>query len=202
RWRIRRAWSGGFRGFLAPPEHHGHASGGIELDDHVRALVRHPDVVLAVDANGVGEGESVQVLPDLSNERAVSSEFEQLCGGRPVNRRAFARAAVHEHVSFRVHCHSRDFTEVQVRGELEEVDTRVESDGGHGLRRRLSAGESECGEQDGLEASHEMDSLATRGERSTYAGRCVAASRARVDMFAFGPPIPEFERSISRAGWG
>jgi hypothetical protein len=99
-------------------------------------------------------------------------------------------------MSFRVHRHSRDFTEVQVRGELEEVDARVEPDGGHRLRRRVGGGESECGEQDGLEASHEMDSLAKRGERSTYAGRCVAASRARADMFAFGPPIPEFERPV------
>ena len=38
---------------LFASKHHGDASLRIELDDHVRALISHPDVVLRVDLHRV-----------------------------------------------------------------------------------------------------------------------------------------------------
>ena len=59
---------------------------GIELDDHVRALVGDPDVVVLVDAHGVRERPGVEVLADLAHELAVCVELEQLRGGRAIGR--------------------------------------------------------------------------------------------------------------------
>ena len=70
--------------FLLAAEHHDDAALGIELDHHVRALVDDPDVVLLVDAHGVGERPGVQVLADLADELACRVELQQLRRGRGV----------------------------------------------------------------------------------------------------------------------
>src|SRR5215467_523530 len=62
----------------APTEHHQHFPRWAQLDDHVRALVRHPEIAVFVDTDGVRERESVEILPDLANERAIGTELEQL----------------------------------------------------------------------------------------------------------------------------
>src|SRR5262245_26289544 len=82
-----------FDRFGAPPKRQENFTGGTELDDHVRAFVDRPDVAACVDAHRVRESESIEVLADLANERAVRSELEQLCSGRAVERAAHTSAA-------------------------------------------------------------------------------------------------------------
>ena len=88
---LRRDWmfqrSGFFvGGFLLAAEHHGHAARWIELDDHVRAFVDHPDIVVLVDAHRMRERPGIKILADLTDELAVGSELEQLRGGCGVGR--------------------------------------------------------------------------------------------------------------------
>ena len=52
--------------FRPVAQHHHHPSFGIELDDHVGAFVDGPDVVLRIDADRVGERETVQPFADLA----------------------------------------------------------------------------------------------------------------------------------------
>ena len=66
------------------------AAGRVELDDHVRALVDGPDVVVAIDAHRVRERPGVEALADLAHELAVRAELEQLRGRRRVGRPAGA----------------------------------------------------------------------------------------------------------------
>ena len=63
--------------FLLAAERHGDAAVGTELDDHVRAFVGHPDVVVLVDANRVGEARRVVVRAPLLDELQVLVELEQ-----------------------------------------------------------------------------------------------------------------------------
>ena len=79
--------------FGAAAEHHQHASGRVELHDHVRAFVRRPEVAALVDADRVREGEPVEILADLANERAVGPELEQLRRRLAVQRAAACRCA-------------------------------------------------------------------------------------------------------------
>ena len=58
------------RRFAAAAEHPFRTTLGAELDDHVRALVDDPDVVLLVDLHRVGIGPGVHVLADLADELA------------------------------------------------------------------------------------------------------------------------------------
>ena len=75
------------RGFLLAPEHHRHPALGIELDDHVRAFVRGPDVVLLVDPHRVRERPGVQVVADLANVFAVGDRTPE-AARRPRRKRA------------------------------------------------------------------------------------------------------------------
>src|ERR1700754_4865194 len=69
-------------GLLLTAEYHKHAPLWIELNDHVRSLVRYPDVVLGVDLNGVAVRPGIEVVTDFTNVLAVRAELEQLrCGG-------------------------------------------------------------------------------------------------------------------------
>ena len=96
------------RRFLAAAEHPHHAAGRIELDDHVRALVDRPDVVVLVDAHAVGERPGVEALADLADILAVAGELEELRGRRRIGRTAGAvRAREHEDVALGVHRHAR-----------------------------------------------------------------------------------------------
>src|SRR5262245_55080747 len=62
--------------FLPAAEHHLHAARRIEPDDHVRALVDRPDVVVLVDADAVRERPSVQAPADLADEATVGVKLE------------------------------------------------------------------------------------------------------------------------------
>src|ERR1700694_3622922 len=81
------------RGFLLAPEHHLHAAFRIELDDHVRALVGGPEIVVLVDANRVRERPGVETFADLAQIRAVAIELEDLRGGSREGRALAAAAA-------------------------------------------------------------------------------------------------------------
>ena len=114
---------------LAAAEHPDDATLLVHADDHVRALVDGPDVVVLVDADRMRERPAVQVLADLADELAFRAELQQL-GGRGPERRArgAARAREHVHATLRVDCHARHFAEVPTRGELEEVRNGLERD--------------------------------------------------------------------------
>src|SRR5579862_4105386 len=75
RWIDVLPWPGIVSGFLAAAEHPLDAAGWIELDDHVRALVDGPDIVVLVDAHAMSEGPGVEALADLADEIALGSEF-------------------------------------------------------------------------------------------------------------------------------
>src|SRR5436190_342510 len=79
-WRSRR-WSWKFNGpgdSVRPvAKHHDHVAGGIELHDHVGALVDHPDVVLGIGVNRMRKFEAVDALSPLLDVVALLVEFEQ-----------------------------------------------------------------------------------------------------------------------------
>ena len=52
---------------------------GLYLNDHVRALIDHPDVVVDVDSYGVREHMAVRAVADFTHESPVLGELEQLC---------------------------------------------------------------------------------------------------------------------------
>ena len=102
------------RGLLLAPEHHRDPALRVEPDHHVGAFVGDPDVVGAVDLDGVGERPGVEVAADLADEIAVAVELEELRGGGGIGR-AFGVAAVEdEDVALRVHRHAGDFAEIEV----------------------------------------------------------------------------------------
>ena len=105
-------------GLLLAAEHHHDPAVGIELDDHVRALVDGPDVVVGVDADGVGEGPRVKIAPNLAHELALGVEFQQLRRGRAICRSARASAGEHEHMAFGIDSDPSRFAEVQVGGKF------------------------------------------------------------------------------------
>ena len=120
-------------GFLLAAEDHDHAAGRVELDDHVRAFVGDPDVVVFIDADGVGEGPGVEVVADLAEVVAVGVELEELRGGCAVGGAGGVAAGEDEDVALGVDGYAGSFAEVDVRRELQEVGDGVEGD----LRDRL-----------------------------------------------------------------
>ena len=93
-------------------EHHHHAPGGVELDDHVRPLIDHPDVVLSIDADLVGELDPVETDAPLFDEVAVRIELEEP---------RIAAAVIHKDVPFRVGRDADALAQIQIRRELEEI---------------------------------------------------------------------------------
>src|SRR5712671_4129998 len=83
---------------FAAEQHHDPAR-RIELDDHVRTLVRGPNVVMPVDSDGVGERPRVQVVADFANERAIGAELQKLRGGRGVRRSGGIAAREYKNMS-------------------------------------------------------------------------------------------------------
>ena len=122
------------RGFLLAAEHHRDAPFGIQADDHVRSLVHEPEVVVPVEANGVGVGERVETLADLADELAVLVELEELRRRRTERR---ARVAVgpreDDDAALRADGDARRLAQVHVGRKLQEVGHRVERD----FRNRL-----------------------------------------------------------------
>src|SRR6185295_5724744 len=113
---------------------HRHVAFGVELDDHVRALVDGPDVVVLVHAHRVRERPRVEALADLADELAVLVELEELARRAAVRRAHRAVGArVDEDVALRVDRDAGVLAEVQVRRQLEEVGDGVERN----LRHRL-----------------------------------------------------------------
>src|SRR5262249_44834326 len=72
------------RRLLLPSEDHRHPAFGTEADDHVRALVDRPEVVVFVKAHVVRVGPGVETLADLFHELAGLVEEENLRGSRAV----------------------------------------------------------------------------------------------------------------------
>ena len=58
-------------------KHHDDVAGGIELHDHVGALVDHPDVVLGIGVNRMRKFKPVAALSPLLDVVALLVEFEQ-----------------------------------------------------------------------------------------------------------------------------
>ena len=109
-------------GFLPPAVHLRHAPGAVELDDHVRALVDGPDVVVLVDAHRVRERPRVEVLADFADELALGAELEQLRRRRRIGRSVRAlRAGEHEDVPLRIDRDAGDLAEVHAGRQLEEI---------------------------------------------------------------------------------
>src|SRR5436190_22461908 len=73
--RQRRIWMperlGAVGRFLFAPEHPHDAALRVEPDDHVRALVDSPDIVVPIDAHAVRLRPGVETLADLPHEVAV-----------------------------------------------------------------------------------------------------------------------------------
>ena len=144
--RQRRIWMperlGAVGRFLFPPEHPHDASLRVEPDDHVRALVDGPDVVVPIDAHAVRLRPGIETLADLAYEIAVLIEFEEL-GRSGTERRAVraVRAREDEYVAARVHCHARDLAEVHARRKIGVVGDRREGNLGHALLRERRPGE-------------------------------------------------------------
>ena len=96
----------------------------VELDDHVRPFVRHPHVVVLVDAHGVRERRGVVVLAPLLDELQVLIEFEELRGRGAARRADIAAAGEHEQVTLRVLGHAHGFTDGVARDRQREEPPR------------------------------------------------------------------------------
>jgi hypothetical protein len=102
----------------------------IELDDHVGAFVGDPDVVFFIDANGMGEGPSVETVTDFAEEFSFGREFEEVGGGGSVGWAGGVAAGEYEDVTFGVDGDADGFAEVKVGGQLEEVGDGAVADFG------------------------------------------------------------------------
>ena len=109
------------RGFLLAAENHEHAALGAELDDHVRALVGDPDVVLFIDADRVREGPCVQVVSNLANKAAVGTKLEKLRGGSGIGGARRIAARENEYVPLGIRRNSGDFTEIKIGRQLQKI---------------------------------------------------------------------------------
>src|SRR5689334_23153080 len=74
------------RGFGLASEHHCHATLRIESHDCVGALVRGPDIPVAIDFDVVRKPPGIQILADLSQVLSVLIELKKLRGAGAVSR--------------------------------------------------------------------------------------------------------------------
>src|SRR5436190_1107802 len=86
--------------WLGAAPHHD-LSRRVELDDHVRAFVGHPDVVLLVDAHGMRKRRRVIVRTPLLDELQALVELEELRRGRAFGGTRIAAPREHEQVVLR-----------------------------------------------------------------------------------------------------
>src|SRR5262249_15432091 len=75
---------------------------GIEFDDHIRAFIHHPDVVVFIDAYGVREGSGIVVRPPKLDELQFFVELEELCGRSATRAAAHTRPRINKAVAFRI----------------------------------------------------------------------------------------------------
>ena len=115
-------------------EHQRDTAGRIELDHHVRALVRRPNVALLIGFHGVRKGPGIKVVPDLAQEFSVGSEFKQLRGRCGIGRPGGVAPGEHKDVALRIHRNARDFAKIEVGRELQKIRSGVEAN----FRRLLS----------------------------------------------------------------
>src|ERR1700733_14381328 len=124
-------WAGALVGsLLFTAKNHQYATFGTELDDQVRTLVGHPDVIVLVDLNGMCIAPRIQMMSDLSNIIPVRVELEQLSRGCAIGWSRGAAPREDEDMSFRIDRNTCDFPEVHVRWKLEEIRLCVELDFG------------------------------------------------------------------------
>ncbi len=122
------------RRLFLPSEHQRHAPFRIEADDHVRALVDRPEVVVLVEADRVRVRPGVEALADFANEFAGLVEEQHLRRRRAVRGAAGAvRSREDRDLALRVDGDARRLAEIHAGRQLEEIDVGVERD----FRRRL-----------------------------------------------------------------
>ena len=116
----------------------------IELDNHVGALVDGPDVVVLVDAHGVGLGPGVEAFPDFAYELAFGTEFEQLRRRAAIGRTVGAvRTREHEDVALGINGHARNLAKIHARRQRGKIRNGFELNfrhillGVHGCRPYL-----------------------------------------------------------------
>src|SRR5690242_16978375 len=90
------------RSFLLTAKDHGHAPLGIELDDHVGALVGDPDVVVLVDLHRVRKRPRIEVMPDLTYELSLRTKLQKLRGACSVRGTSCLATREDENVSLRI----------------------------------------------------------------------------------------------------
>ncbi len=164
-------------GFLLAAEDHDDAALWVELDDHVRALVDGPDVVVLVHPHDVRERPRVEILPDLANELAVGSELEKLRRSGGIRGPGRASAREDEDVLLRIHRDPGDLAEIQILGELQEIDIAVVRNDRH-LRERGRPDEHEQAKQPSLHLLLRMIVVAQPGATASLSASL--AARARV----------------------
>jgi len=124
--------------FLLAAEDHEYAAFGIELDDHVRAFVGDPDVVVFVDFDGVGEGPGVEMVADLPDEFSVGGEFEELRGCGSKRGAGGIAARENEDVAFGIYGNADGFAEVEVGRKFQEIGDGTEMEFGWLLGEKRS----------------------------------------------------------------
>ena len=113
-------------GLLFAPEHHGDPALGRELDDHVRAFVGDPDIVVTVDFHHVGEGPSIEIMADLAQKFAVGAELEKLRRGGGIGRAGGVAARQDEDVALGIDRDAADLAEIEVVRQLQRIGQGVE----------------------------------------------------------------------------
>ena len=128
-------------GFLSAAKDHQHAARFAELDDHIRAFVDCPDIVVSIDPHAVSKGPCVKTLADFPDEFSLGTKLEQLCGGRRVSGSVRAvRARKHIDVPFGVHRDARHLAEIHLGWKLEELGDRFERNVWCSLLRQCRCG--------------------------------------------------------------
>ena len=117
-----------FDGFVAAAQREKNFPGGTELHDHVRPFVARPDVLVLVDLDRVREGEAVEILADLSNERAVGTELPKLRGGGAMHGAPLTGAMKDVEVLRLVDGDTGDLAKVETCGRSQDIALGIELD--------------------------------------------------------------------------
>ena len=108
--------------FVLAAEHHGDQPLRVELHHHVRAFVDHPEVVVLVEPDGVGEREAVGVLAPLLDVLAGLVELEELRRLRAARRTGVAAARVDEEMLLGIDRDADGFTDGVAGGHQRQRD--------------------------------------------------------------------------------
>src|SRR4029077_11726523 len=116
---------------------------GIEFDNHVRAFVGNPDVVILVDFDGVGEGPGVKMVADFAENFSVWRKFKELRGGGGVGGSSGVAAGEDENVALRIDGNASGFAEIDIWRKFQEIRSGMEADFGRLLGEEWSGYEKE-----------------------------------------------------------